>query len=106
METLQEFRKDESWGHLYHYAKSVASLHGIDIETSKRKKVPPRRLEDMVIMETTGSREVALCGQQYKIELYFPVLDTFVAEMDRRFTSQNIEVMKAIRSCSPESDHF
>ena len=57
-------------------------------------------------LKTTGSREVELCGQQYKIELYFPVLDTFVAEMDRRFTSQNIEVMKAIRSCSPESDHF
>ena len=58
-ETLQEFREEKSWENLYDYAKSVAELRGIDIATHshvQRARRPPRRLEDMVVLESTGSR--------------------------------------------------
>lgn len=105
-ETLQEFRQDESWDKLYDYAKSVASHNGIAVETEKRKRKVPRRLEDVYVLDTTGSRQLPSCSQQYKRELYFPVLDSFLTELNRRFTSQNIELMRAIQATSPESDEF
>ena len=108
-ETLQEFREEKSWENLYDYAKSVAELRGIDIATHshvQRARRPPRRLEDMVVLESTGSRQVATSAENYKIDLYYPVLDSFLSEINRRFTTQNVELMKAIQACSPDSNHF
>ena len=108
-ETLQEFREEKSWDHLYDYAKSVAELRGIDIATDsheQRVRRPPIRLQDVVVLESTGSRQVATSAEQYKVDLYYPVLDSFLAEINRHFTTENVELMKAIQACSPDSNNF
>ena len=108
-ETLQEFREQKSWEHLYDYAKSVAELRGIDTTThsnEQRRRQLPRRLEDVFVLESTGSRHIATSLEPYKVDLYYPVLDSFLAEINHRFTSQNVQLMKAIQACSPHSNNF
>ena len=108
-ETLQEFPEQKSWEHLYGYAKSVAELRGIDTTThsnEQRSCQLPRRLEDVFVLESTGSRHIATSLEQYKVDLYYPVLDSFLAEINHRFTSQNVQLMKAIQACSPHSNNF
>ena len=106
-ETLQEFRQDKSWEQLYDYAKSVADLNGINVETrEQRVRKLPRRLHDTIVLESTGSRPDLATDDQYKVDLYYPILDSFLAEINRRFTNENVEVMKAIQACSPDSDNF
>ena len=34
------------------------------------------------------------------------ILDTFLVEIKERFTSKNMDIMKAIQACSPQSDDF
>ena len=42
----------------------------------------------------------------YKVSLYFPVLDCFLLELKQRFTDKNMEIMKAIHACQPMSNNF
>ena len=63
-------------------------------------------MHDTIVLESTGSRPDLATDDQYKVDLYYPILDSFLAEINRRFTNENVEVMKAIQACSPDSDNF
>jgi len=62
------------------------------IDTSEpcphRKRTLPIHLQDAVFLETTGSREL-LTMQQFKISLYYSILDAFLVELKRRFNDKN-----------------
>ena len=63
----------------------------------------PKRLEDGVLLEGVGVKDAS---SDYKICLYYPILDAFLSEL-RRFTSTNVSIMKeALQSCNPVSNHF
>ena len=108
METLQQFRSDEEWSKLYKYVKDVASLHNIEIAPLRntRSRTVPKRFADVIILETTGSREIATTNEDYKISLYFPVLDAMISELHSRFEDKNVQIMRAIQCCNPNSTHF
>ena len=109
IETLQEYRTEKSWNQLLAYAKSVADVKGIKCNENSDKQVQrlPRRLQDdVVVLESTGYRNSTNSGEDYKIEVYYPVVDRFIAEMECRFSSNNLGVMKAIQACSPTSKDF
>ena len=108
IETLEDLRTDSCWDHLFAYAESVARLHSIDITTPRpsRKRTLPSRLWDTVVLESTGSREEMTTSQQFRIDLCCPILDAFLMEMNRRFSERNVEIMRAIRACSPQSQDF
>ena len=42
----------------------------------------------------------------YKVSLYYLILDCFLAELKQRFTDNNQEIMKAIHACQPTSNKF
>ena len=56
--------------------------------------------------DTCNSDETLNCSQSVKLNIYFPVLDHFLAEMDRRFSASNLELMKSLDACNPLSKHF
>lgn len=108
LETLQCFRSDEEWAKMYKYVNDVANLHKISATPlrSQRQRRTPSRLDDCIIMETTGNRSMTTSGEDYKVSLYFPVLDAMIQEFRSRFDNKNLEIMKSIQSCHPESPHF
>ena len=59
-----------------------------------------------IVMETTGSRETAASSEQLKVSVYFLILDAMLSELNRRFADKNLEYMKAIQVCSPQSQSF
>ena len=114
LETLQEFRSDQEWDKMYQYISDVAALHNVNIapmrsQRPRRQLRTPSRLNDGVIMETTGNRltpSMTTVSDDYKVSLYYPVLDAIIAEFEKRFGSKNLELMKAIQCCHPESPNF
>ena len=109
-QTLRDFRSDNIWEHTYKYICDVASLNNIEvgIEMNRRRK-RQKRLEDSVVLESTGRRnsdDTLNCSQSVKLSIYFPVLDHFLAEMDRRFSTSNLELMKSLDACNPLLKHF
>ena len=106
--TLQEFRSDSAWNHMFKYVEDVAALPDINV-TSQRSQRPrqlPRRLESGIILESVGSRETVTTSEQFRRSLYFPILDAMISELQRRFADKNLEHMKAVQACSPSSSHF
>ena len=112
IETLEEFRSDISWDHLFQYAKQVARKNGIDNVSicSRRKTRTPRRLDDFVSLEPestrTGTRESMSTSQELKVNLYYPILDKFLTELNQCFSGTSIGIMKAIQACCPQSKTF
>ena len=66
--TLEEYRSDAMWNKVYDYAKRIAELHEIDIDapapTSTRRRRPPKRFEQTIILESIGSRESLSCSEK------------------------------------------
>lgn len=71
-----------------------------------RSKQLPKRLEGIIVLQSTGSRESLCTGEEFKVSLYFCILDSMLVELKRRFDKKNIEIMKAIQSCNPQSVDF
>ena len=59
-----------------------------------------------MILETAGSRQSLSCSDDYKTSMYFPILDSFLSEMSRRFDDKNIDIMRAVQACNPLSLNF
>ena len=75
------------WDKVFKYAGEVAKLY--DIETTctshSRRKRPPRCFDDSLLYQSTGCREELTTSDELKQDLYFPVLDVFLVEIDKRF---------------------
>ena len=94
IETLEEFRSDASWSHLFSYIKQVAELNEIAVTEyhQKRQRRLPSRFEEGVVLESVGSRESMSTSDEYKVKVYFPVLDSVLAELKERFNFQMVKL--------------
>ena len=106
--TVQEFRSDSAWNHMFKYVEDVAALPDINVTPQRvqRPRQLPRRLESGIVLESIGSRETVATSEQFRISLYFPILDAMISELQRRFSDKNLKIMKAVQGCSPNSPHF
>ncbi len=74
-----------------------------------RRRKRPKRLEDSVVLASTGRRDsdgTLSCSHSVKLNIYFPVLDHFLSEIDRCFSASNLELMKSLYAYDPLSTHF
>ena len=90
------------------YSKNVAEQHDVLLDSliqGHRAREHPRRYDDGFIYTSTGSRGAGI-QLDYKVSLYYPILDCFLAELKQCFTDKNQEIMKAIHACQPTSSKF
>ena len=108
IDTLKEFRSHSSWEEMFKYIQDVAALHDISMALPRpqRTRRIPARLESGIVSESIGSREAMSTSEQFEVSVYFPILDAMLSELQRRFADKNLELMRAIQSCSPKSPHF
>ena len=113
--SLLDYRTDEMWHKLYTYVECIANHHCIEISSPlphsvRRSRQPPKHLSSSVIFDSTGSRQpvtsIHVASDEYKIKFYFPVLDSFLAEISRHFDNKNLNIMIAIQLCHPTSKFF
>lgn len=108
IETLEEFRLVSFWDHLFEYAQQVGERFGIQVTSLQQKRTTrlPNRFEHSFVLEPTGWRECLSTSNEYKVNIYLPILDSFLGELKERFGSRNMEIMNAIQAWSPESNQF
>lgn len=73
----------------YVHIQSVADVHGIDevFEDTHVRRRPSRRIQDSVLLESIGHRDSLSCKDCIMTNVYFPVLDLTVSELERRFST-------------------
>ena len=111
IELLNVFRTNIEWDKVYNYAKSVYETHVNNIEVASniqqsRCRQLPSRYEDSVVTATTGHRDRPDSKEKYKVTVYLPVIDSFLSELNRRFSDKNMEIMSGIQACYPNHIHF
>ena len=83
-------------------AEDFAMLCNIDEdERPRRKRMLPSRLDDSVVLATTGETSGSADSMYFK-----EIIDVIIAAMKTRFSDQNQEIMKAIQGLLPSSEHF
>ena len=106
--TLVSLRTDEEWDKVYAYAERVAEVNEIDFNPlpPRARQLPLNLRGDIITVSTTGSREILSTKDNCKVNLYYPVIDSFLAELNQRFSEKNIDFMKSISSLNPDSKSF
>ena len=109
IKTITDFQIDRHWCRLFTCVESDAKFHNIEITEifpNRKRKLPSHPCNDTVILESTVSHEQLTTSQQFKVSLYYPILDAFLMELNHRFGERNVELMRAIHTCDPRSSKF
>ena len=86
----------------------MATIHNTEVQELRQHR-RPHRVNNFVSFEctaSTGHRESLNSSEYLKTNIYFPVLDHILSEIDRRFTQTNLDLMKSLQACHPSSSNF
>ena len=115
IDTLLEWREasfDSSlWKNLWNDIEELARNNEVDLgdlsQSRRRNRVShqPTRLDEYVIMETTGRQPVISEDVEtyVRVSVYYEVLDSIIGEMKRRFSHETRPLIRACSACMPGS---
>ena len=71
----------------------------VEITSDRRSRRVPKQLCDSItiVLESFGFREQLSSVDQLKVDIYYPVSDSFILEIKRRFCNRNIQLLKSIQ---------
>ncbi|KAL2102076.1 hypothetical protein ACEWY4_003837 [Coilia grayii] len=106
--TLQQYRSDACFEDLWKEVEETAVKCDLSLEKAERR-LPKinARLCDYILMAPSGERKVQKDDKEsFKRHVYYPVLDSMMGELQRRFSDTNCCIMKGIQALSPQSTSF
>ena len=72
----------------------------------KRCAKLPTKFNSSVVTTTVGQRTDISEQAQFKVHVFYPILDSVVGEMNRRFSGVNCDIMTGIHSLNTQSESF
>lgn len=72
----------------------------------RKKKKLSSRLSGYCTLSTVGQREVEHDKDMFRTSFFYPVTDSMLDELKRRFSNTNCELMRSVQSLSPQSIAF
>lgn len=87
---------------LYDRTKALGGIHNIP-EADAARKCKQRKMGDFVVETSLGLGTELSCSQTMKTELLLPCLDRTDCELDQRFLTVDVGLLKGIQACSPNS---
>jgi hypothetical protein len=109
IQQLQDLRSEESFHGIYDKAKKLCDENSIDLlqlYRPRRDSIVSTRFRDCFIDSTLGHRETISNASDYLARIYFPLIDCLLIELNDRFSSQTLSLMKSISTVYPESENF
>ena len=87
--SISEKRNEEYWDTITDKAEALATKSSIPITQTreKRQTQPPRHLEGYVVDARTGIRPPLETTDDMRMHCFYPVIDSLISEMKRRFSS-------------------
>ncbi|CAF4010939.1 unnamed protein product [Rotaria sp. Silwood1] len=71
-----------------------------------RKTKIPSRFNDCFINSTVGQRETLSTSTDFMNQIYFPLIDSMLVELNDKFSLKTLSFMKSIATVYPESKNF
>jgi hypothetical protein len=71
-----------------------------------RKTKIPARFIDCFINSTVGQRDILSTSTDFMNKIYFSLIDCMLVELNDRFSSKTLSLIKSISTVYPESENF
>ena len=107
-ETLLHYRCEASFDELWSEALDVCQKSSIDTTQRNRKRYrqTSKALQDSFIPSTLGQHVVPDSKHTFCVNVYYPVMDNMIGEIDRRFSNKNCNIMQGVQALNPSSTTF
>uniref|UniRef100_A0A8C2HB86 Uncharacterized protein n=1 Tax=Cyprinus carpio TaxID=7962 RepID=A0A8C2HB86_CYPCA len=108
-DSFQGYTSETFVDNLWKSIVNTATKCNIAIENAEKKRSQKvnSRLGGSVITSTLGQRK---CNDgdkdSFRRTIFYPIVDTILGELDRRFSKDNCEIMRGIQSLDPKSTCF
>ncbi|XP_056453653.1 zinc finger MYM-type protein 1-like isoform X2 [Gadus chalcogrammus] len=108
LDTFQEYRTETFTDKLWHDIVETAKQCNIAVENVEKKRAHKvsTKLGGSYVTCTIGLRKGNADKDSFRQGLLYPILDTLVSEMERRFSKMNCSVMRGIQALNPKSSTF
>uniref|UniRef100_A0A8C1TZ08 HAT C-terminal dimerisation domain-containing protein n=1 Tax=Cyprinus carpio TaxID=7962 RepID=A0A8C1TZ08_CYPCA len=97
---------ESSFDKLWDEALNICEQCDSATSEAKRQKMLSSRLSGYCTLSTVVQREVERDKDMFRTSFFYPVIDSMLNELNRRFSNTNCELMRSIQSLSPQSDAF
>lgn len=107
-DTLQDYRSEGYFGELWKEVEEIAEHCKISVQTvCKRQPKTSLRFHDSLMMSTVGQKNSDQSdGESFQRAIFYQVLDSLTAELQRRCSKKNCEIMQGVQSLNPKSTTF
>lgn len=107
-DSLQEARQsDDQAQQVFDVAQQQCNQCGIDITVPARRTVRlSKRYESAHVMESVGGRREVNTPESFRQNLYLPVIDRLLSEVDLRFSTEANAVMHGCQALNPNHSSF
>lgn len=108
-DSLQEYRSETFVDNLWASIVETATECSIAIQSAEKKRSQKvsSRLGGSVITSTWGQHK---CNDgdkdAFRRTIFYPIVDTILGELDRRFSKDNCDIMRGIQALDPKSKSF
>lgn len=109
IQQIKDLRNEQSFQQVYGKAKEFCDANGIDLIQQYRSHRVTKvsvRFEAFIIVSTIGQREIISSSTDFMNRIYFPLIDCMLVELNDRFSSKTLSLMKSIYTVYPESKNF
>ena len=109
IQQISNLRSEQAFDQIYEKAKYFGDQNGIDLlqeYAMQRTVTVPSRFKDCVINSTLGQREKFSCRRDFMDRIYISLIDSILVELNDRFSSKTLSLMKSVSCVYPESANF
>ena len=96
----------ENFNNLYMDAVQLCEMSGIEANfvavSSARKGKLPSKFVGSCVLETAGDRPDVTSNEGFKVNVCYPVLDSLLSEIERRFTESHCSVLIGIHALNEQ----
>ena len=106
---MKDLRNEQSFNQIYTQAKDLCQENNIDLSEqyrSRRQTAVPNRFRDCFIDSTLGHRAEISSSSDILNQIYLPLIDCILVELNDRFSCKTLSLLKSISTVYPESEHF
>ncbi|KAL3973698.1 hypothetical protein ACER0C_024905 [Sarotherodon galilaeus] len=106
-ETMVYYRTESFFDDLWTDIVETCEKSGISTQhIPKRSIQKARKLHDSLVTSTLGQHADPDSKQMFRIQVFYPVIDCMMGEMERRFSRLNCNIMKGVQALNPSSGTF
>ncbi|CAF3984908.1 unnamed protein product [Rotaria magnacalcarata] len=109
IDQIAALRNEENFSKIFDQINQFCADNNADLNVKvkeRRLKTTSTRLKNFLVTSTIGEREIIDCECKYRTSIFYPVIDSIILEKRDRFSTTNMDTLRAVSSLSPESSTF